>query len=55
MYNVAVNKEIEMAKFQMSGGAKFWYYAINILTVGSLYFIKCAVLKAHEDMQLQQQ
>jgi len=33
----------------MSGGAKFWYYFINIFSFASLYFIKIAVLKALED------
>ncbi|HUA13137.1 MAG TPA: hypothetical protein VL989_01410 [Candidatus Sulfotelmatobacter sp.] len=40
-----------MARFEMSGGAKFWYYFINIFTFASLYFIKVAVMKAFEDMQ----
>ena len=43
-----------MARFEMSGGAKFWYYFINIFTLASLYFVKVAVLKALEDMHAKQ-
>lgn len=39
-----------MAKFQVSGGANFWYYFINIFTFGSLYFIKVAAMKALADI-----
>ena len=33
-------------KYEMTTGEKFWYYAINISTLGSLYFLKTAVKKA---------
>jgi hypothetical protein len=33
-------------KYVMTPGASFWYYAVNIFTFGSLYFIKTAVKKA---------
>lgn len=35
-----------MARYEMSGGATFWYYFINIFTLGSLYFMKIATKKA---------
>ena len=31
---------------KMSVGAYIWYYLINIISFGSLYFIKTAVKKA---------
>ena len=33
-------------EYKMSPIAYFWYYAVNIMTFGSLYFIKIAVKKA---------
>jgi len=33
-------------EFKMSPIGFFWYYAINIFTFGTLYFIKIAVKKA---------
>lgn len=35
-----------MSKYKMSAGATFWYYAVNIVSGASLYFIKIAVKKA---------
>jgi hypothetical protein len=35
-----------MSKYKMTTGEKFWYYAINIFSWGSLYLIKTAVKKA---------
>jgi len=33
-------------EFKMSPIGYFWYYAINIMTLGTLYFVKIAVKKA---------
>jgi len=33
-------------KYKLSPIGYFWYYAINIFTCGSLYFMKIAVKKA---------
>lgn len=30
----------------LSGAEKFWYYFINIVSLGGLYFVKIAVKKA---------
>lgn len=33
----------------MTTGEKFWYYLINFLTWGSLYFVKTAIKKALDE------
>lgn len=39
-------KIMKNKKYEMTGGETAWYYIINILTWGSLYFLKTAVKKA---------
>jgi hypothetical protein len=38
-------------KYEMTTGEKFWYYAVNIFTWGSLYLVKTAIKKALSEEQ----
>lgn len=38
-------------KYKLTPGQAFWYYLINILTFGTLYFIKTAVKKALSEVE----
>ena len=40
-----------MSKYTITSGEKFWYYAVNIFSWGSLYIIKTAVKKALSEQE----